>query len=233
MNWKHRQSQVTQEELKDFSYNYTHPIIYKFKILLSSEAVARRCFVKKVFLEISQNSQENTCVRVSFLIKLQTEACNFIKKETLTQVISCKFWEISKNTFYRTPPVAAVSSRILNFLRLNFRTCLRHFKQSGRYDMRYGLILYLWGSYDKSYLSCLVFSWYIMSKWIVYQPNHALSSFSHLVKTKGLYKILYSILSRNIIVNFVEWVGIKSLFIELGKYWQFFLFPSSFAVNPF
>ena len=26
---------------------------------------------KKVFLEISQNSQENTCARVSFLIKLQ------------------------------------------------------------------------------------------------------------------------------------------------------------------
>ena len=28
-------------------------------------------FCKKVFLEISQNSQENTCARVSFLIKLQ------------------------------------------------------------------------------------------------------------------------------------------------------------------
>ena len=34
--------------------------------------VATRCALfKKVFLEISQNSQENTCVRVSFLIKLQ------------------------------------------------------------------------------------------------------------------------------------------------------------------
>ena len=31
-------------------------------------------FFKKVFLEISQNSQESTCVRVSFLIKLQAEA---------------------------------------------------------------------------------------------------------------------------------------------------------------
>ena len=28
------------------------------------------CSVKNVFLEISQNSQENTCDRVSFLIKL-------------------------------------------------------------------------------------------------------------------------------------------------------------------
>ena len=40
----------------------------------SQEAVAQRCSVKKVFLKISQNSQENNCARVSFLIKLQTEA---------------------------------------------------------------------------------------------------------------------------------------------------------------
>ena len=34
------------------------------------EVVVRRCSVKEVFLEISQKSQENTCARVSFLIKL-------------------------------------------------------------------------------------------------------------------------------------------------------------------
>ena len=56
-----------------------------------------RCCIKKVFLEISHNSQENTCARVSFLIKL---ACNFIKKDSLTQVFSCEFCEISKNTFF-------------------------------------------------------------------------------------------------------------------------------------
>ena len=44
-----------------------------------------------LFLEISENSQENTSARVSFLMKLQTEACNFIKKETLTRVFSCEF----------------------------------------------------------------------------------------------------------------------------------------------
>ena len=38
---------------------------------MNTEAVARRCFVKKVFLNISQSSQENTCVRVPFVIKLQ------------------------------------------------------------------------------------------------------------------------------------------------------------------
>ena len=47
---------------------------------LFAEAVVRRCSVKKVFLEISQNSQENTCARVSFSIKLQAETCNFIEK---------------------------------------------------------------------------------------------------------------------------------------------------------
>ena len=63
-------------------------------------------FCKRVFLEISQTSQENTCVRASFLIKLQS--CNFIKKETLAQVFPCELCEISKNTFsYITPPVAA------------------------------------------------------------------------------------------------------------------------------
>ena len=31
----------------------------------------QRCSMKKVFLEISQNARENTCARVSFLIKLQ------------------------------------------------------------------------------------------------------------------------------------------------------------------
>ena len=32
-----------------------------------AEAVVRRCSVKKVFLEILLNSQENTCATVSFL----------------------------------------------------------------------------------------------------------------------------------------------------------------------
>ena len=43
--------------------------------LFSQEAVAQTCSVKKVFLEISQNSQENTCARASFLIKLVAGGC--------------------------------------------------------------------------------------------------------------------------------------------------------------
>ena len=44
------------------------------------------CFMKKVFLRISQNSQEHTCVKVSFFNKVTD-----LKKETLTQVFSFAF----------------------------------------------------------------------------------------------------------------------------------------------
>ena len=52
---------------------------------LVPEAVAEICFVKKVFLEISQNSQENTCPRAFFLIK-------FFKKETQAKVFYSEFY---------------------------------------------------------------------------------------------------------------------------------------------
>ena len=71
-----------------------------FCFLKLTEAVVPRCFVEKVFLEISQNSQENTCARVSFLIKLQALGLQLIKKESLAQLFSCEFCEISKNTFF-------------------------------------------------------------------------------------------------------------------------------------
>ena len=61
-----------------------------------------------MFFKISQNSRESIFAKVSFLIKLQAEATNFSKKETLAQVFSCELGEIFKNNlFYRTPPVAA------------------------------------------------------------------------------------------------------------------------------
>ena len=85
--------------------------------------------MKKVFLNISQNSQENTCARVSFLIKLQARPCNFSKKETLAQVFSCEFCEISKNTFfYRTPLVAASGrSEDMKILSININYFHRFF----------------------------------------------------------------------------------------------------------
>ena len=66
-----------------------------------TETVVHRCSSKWVFLKISQTSQQNTCPRASFLIKLQTW------KETLAQVFSREFKKTFKNYFfYRTTPVA-------------------------------------------------------------------------------------------------------------------------------
>ena len=53
-------------------------------MIIVTEAVVRRCSVKKVLLEISQNSQENTCARAFFN-----------KVAGLGQVLSYEFCEIS------------------------------------------------------------------------------------------------------------------------------------------
>ena len=71
--------------------------------LKKSEAVVRRCSVKKVFLEISQNSQENTCTRVSFLNKVAGCACKPIK-----WCFPVNFAKFLRNfSFYKTALVAA------------------------------------------------------------------------------------------------------------------------------
>ena len=66
------------------------------RLIKKSEVVVQRCSVKKVFLKISQNSQENTCASL-FLNKVAGATGNFIKKETLAQMFSCEFCEIFKN----------------------------------------------------------------------------------------------------------------------------------------
>ena len=78
----------------------------------------QRCSTKKVFLKFSPNSQGNTCARVSFLNKVpDLRGATLLKKETLAQVFSCEFCEISKSTFsYRTPPVAASEELIIELI---------------------------------------------------------------------------------------------------------------------
>ena len=53
-----------------------------------------------MFLEISQNLQEKTCARASLLIKLQAWGLQLYERQTLAQLFSCEFCEISKNTFF-------------------------------------------------------------------------------------------------------------------------------------
>ena len=66
---------------------------------IDTEAVARRCSVKKVFLKISQISQENTSGTLVF-------SCEFSQISQISQentsgslVFSCEFSEISRNVF--------------------------------------------------------------------------------------------------------------------------------------
>ena len=69
----------------------------------------RRCSIRKVFLEISQNSRESTCARVSFLI-------NFIK---FIKVIKKRLWHIcfpvNFAKFLRTPFLQNTYGRLLLF----------------------------------------------------------------------------------------------------------------------
>ena len=63
-----------------------------------SEAVVQRCSVKRM-LQISKNSLENTCARVSFLIKLQALGLQ-LYYEAVKQVFSYKFCKIFESTFF-------------------------------------------------------------------------------------------------------------------------------------
>ena len=65
---------------------------------MMTEAATKGVLHKKLFLKILQNSQENTCARVSYFNKV---ACNFIKiRDSGTQAFSCEFCEVFKNTFF-------------------------------------------------------------------------------------------------------------------------------------
>ena len=63
-----------------------------------AKAVARRCSVKKVFLNISQNLQENTSAGVAFLIRL--ESVQLYQKDNLAKVFSGEFCKILKNKYF-------------------------------------------------------------------------------------------------------------------------------------
>ena len=50
--------------------NVWREFIKELDFEIGAKAVAQTCSVKKVFLEISHNSQENSCARVSFSLQL-------------------------------------------------------------------------------------------------------------------------------------------------------------------
>ena len=71
----------------------------------------RRCSLRKgVLRNFAKFTRKHLCQSLFFnkAADLRPKACNFFKKETLEQVFSCEFCEISQNTFcHRTAPVSA------------------------------------------------------------------------------------------------------------------------------
>ena len=69
-----------------------------------SEALVRKCSVKRLFLTVSQKSQENTCVNVPFLIKLKASGLQlYLKIDSDTGVFLWILWNLLEQLFYRTP----------------------------------------------------------------------------------------------------------------------------------
>ena len=89
--------------------------LYLFVLIFyfSHEVVAQRCSVKKVFLEISENLQENTCARVSFLIKLQVQFFEISRTPFLTEHLR---WPISLLPIFGKIFEKIIFNRTYNFL---------------------------------------------------------------------------------------------------------------------
>ena len=83
----------------------------------------RGCFLKKVFLKILEKSQENTCVGVSFFIKLQAWGHQlYCKRDSETVVFS-----VNLAKFLRTPFLSNTSGRLLLYF-IEGRKKPPHFK---------------------------------------------------------------------------------------------------------
>ena len=119
-------------------YNGTCNLTYRTSLgdcfYISREAVTCSCSLENVSLKSSQNSQENTCARVSFLIKLQSSSMQvYYKRDSGKKAFSCEFGKTFKNTFfYRTPPLAASVS--INYWPEQY---LQHTFEYTTWDFRY------------------------------------------------------------------------------------------------
>ena len=86
-----------------------------------SEAATGGVLQKKVFLEISQNSQENTCASVSFLIKLQISGLQLYWKKRLWH----RWFSVNFTKFLRTPFLQNTSGQLLLHLKCLLMSWLR------------------------------------------------------------------------------------------------------------
>ena len=103
--------------------------IFVFLIFIKSQwlflnytkADSRRYFAKKVFLKISQNSQENTCGQCLLVHKVQgLTSATLFKKKLWQSCVSVIFGKFLRTRFYRTPPLAASHCSSFTYINLSF-----------------------------------------------------------------------------------------------------------------
>ena len=100
---------------------------------LEPEAAILWCSVKKVFLEIPTKLQENTCARVSFLIKSGLRPATLLKKRFWHRCFPVNFAKFLRTTFLQN-----TSGRLLLFLSIwlfktiDFPTKSTKFSNSGK-----------------------------------------------------------------------------------------------------
>ena len=70
------------------------------QVIILSGGVTRRCSVKKLFLKISQISQEITCARVSFLMKLPSWPATSLKKRLWHRCFPLNFEKFLRTTIF-------------------------------------------------------------------------------------------------------------------------------------
>ena len=72
-------------------------------------------FFKKRFLKnFAKFKVKHLCQSLVFFAKLQTLACNSIKKGTLAQAFSCEFGKIFKSTFFTGHLWATISATLMS-----------------------------------------------------------------------------------------------------------------------
>ena len=94
------------DQRKTFRSYYSQGHSQRFSLSETSETATGGVLYTKVFLRISQISQENICDRASFLIKLQARP-----PTSPAHLLSCEF-----EKFLRTPFLSYTSGRLLSKL---------------------------------------------------------------------------------------------------------------------
>ena len=115
----------------------------------------RRCSIIKVLLKIFQYWHEKTCVVASQKESCRPEDLQCCEKETPTQLLSCEYWEIFKNTYFEKYLRTAASGFALSIKYLSetfFVVFLNPF-----WHLLFKIFLFSTMYYNKNYMHSLIF----------------------------------------------------------------------------